>query len=256
MDIHKSPNELLPQQSPTMSGESFHREMDNYREGQKVLSHCCNSYWQENNNSVVVSQTTGKHECGLSPYFCLRKSLFVLNMSHSSPSVAQHTTWPWPNVVGFLIGVTKHISQTHFTLTCVALLRFCEQFLRNVNTVVRNSIDWVLALIPKGDALKQAHALTHMHTEMPPKILPPTHKEVSATWENNTVNRKHGRKNAKCILQFQLQPVLSTSASISGKDCESSQQAIIAGKKNLLLVLEYNNIVLYSQINDRSNERQ
>lgn len=119
MDIHKSLNELLPQQSPTMSGESFHREMDNYREGQKVLSHYCNSYWQENNNSVVVSQTTGKHECGLSPYFCLWKSLFVLNMSHSSPSVAQHTTWPWPNVVGFLIGVTRaYFANTHFTLTC------------------------------------------------------------------------------------------------------------------------------------------
>lgn len=88
-------------------GIPFTGKRTNIEEAKKVLSHYCNSYWQENNNSVVASQTSGKHECGLSPYICLWKSLFVLNMSHSSPSVPQHSTWPWPNVVGFLLGAAK-----------------------------------------------------------------------------------------------------------------------------------------------------
>lgn len=54
LDILKSLNELLPRQSPAECGDPFHKELDNYRERQNVLSHCSNSYWQENNNSVVV----------------------------------------------------------------------------------------------------------------------------------------------------------------------------------------------------------
>lgn len=105
---------LLPQQSPTMSVNSPRREMDNYRESQKFLLLECNSYWHENNNSAVVSQTTLKQDCGLSSYFCLWKSLFVLNMSYSSPSVAHHATWPC--VVGFLVGKkpsTVHRHELH-----------------------------------------------------------------------------------------------------------------------------------------------
>lgn len=54
-------NELLPLQSLGMCGDSFHREMVNYRASQnKRLSHDYNSYWQQNNNRAVVSQTKKK----------------------------------------------------------------------------------------------------------------------------------------------------------------------------------------------------
>lgn len=107
----KALDALLPRQSPTMSVNSPRREMDNYGESQKFLLLECNSYWHENNNSAVVSQTTLKQDCGLSSYFCLWKSLSVLNMSYSSPSVAHHS--PWPCVVGFLVGKKPSIVHGH-----------------------------------------------------------------------------------------------------------------------------------------------
>lgn len=100
-------------ESTTMSFNSLHTEMDNCSVDKKVLLLGCNSYWQENNDSVVGSKTSlKKMAVGFFSYFCLWKDLFVL-MPCSSPSVAHHATRPC--VVAFLVGKTKYSSQTQIT---------------------------------------------------------------------------------------------------------------------------------------------
>lgn len=156
----------------------------NYRWGENIFSHYSNSHWQQNNNNVVASQTTGKHECGNSPYFCLWKSLFVLSMSHSSPSVAQRM--PWPNLVGFFLEDKPKIIVFIPINRIYTLRHMCTNgFSQGSSEVVVVDLwEWQFHIWAAKDTTDQ--------------------QEVSTAWENDIVNRKHGRKNTKCILPFQL----------------------------------------------------
>lgn len=100
-------NERLPLQSSGMCGDSIHRAMVNYTASQnKRLSHDYNSYWQQNNNSVVGSQTRKKWMWAFPTYFPVEKPVCPQwRVSHSLPSVVHQAIWPC--VVGFHKRVTN-----------------------------------------------------------------------------------------------------------------------------------------------------
>lgn len=100
-------NERLPLQSSGMCGDSIHRAMVNYTASQnKRLSHDYNSYWQQNNNSVVGSQTRKKWMWAFPTYFPVEKPVCPQwRVSHSLPSEVHQAIRPC--VVGFHKGVTN-----------------------------------------------------------------------------------------------------------------------------------------------------
>lgn len=119
--IHDSVNELLTQQSLKISGDSFHREMDDYGETQNHPNAAVIYIDRKTITVWLVHKQVENTNVGFPHIFYLWNSLFVLNMSH--PYHQWHnTTCPWPNV-GFLTGVARNILEKrklhHFTKACV-----------------------------------------------------------------------------------------------------------------------------------------